>query len=303
MATFKLVPYRFKIHVKGNKSKIISFDDVDKKGTDFYDFVHDKLSNDTKEYIFKDNKKTISCDYANKSNRTVSGIVKYGEYGIEGSFTDVNTGNELQMKRKTNHSEKYPFFFYMYIPAKSNQGIIILQTFKTFGIKSAFSRMLSKYLESFGYRLDMNHMISRNLLDKLENSRLVELDLIKYSTPSDVSEKITENPSKEFYDVRSIIAHRNKELKIVDWLKEKLSETDVSYYEIENERYDEIKAVVETDKLKKTLTFGEKMKCRENVPLEGEIPLNGSFPKYEYLMYRSNIYLEDIMENIGVEEN
>ncbi|WP_440952064.1 hypothetical protein [Methanococcoides sp. FTZ1] len=310
MATFKLVPYTFDIYEEGNKSNIIPFDNFNNSGKNYYDILFDDLESDMKnkeEHVLKGSKKSLSVESITKYPEMLSGLFKYGEFGIQASFTDINTKTVVTgMERKPNHSEKYPYFYLFYIPKGQHKGIAILQNYKNIGVKTTLEKILSTYLNGTHLKVEMRPLISRDLLDQIDKSRLVEFNMIRYNVPKDIAEKFRDDKaneddddSKEFHEIRSIVANRNKELNLSGALRQTLSETGNDYFIIDHEEYNEVKAVIEIGSMKKTLTFGNgNNKYRESMELEFT-SLNGGFPKYEELYDNAIEYLEHLIEKTG----
>ena len=310
MTTFKLVPYTFKIYEKGKKSNQLPLEKPIGKHKNFSEFLVTKLTkhkDDDNEFILKGSKKSISIESVFRSVDIISGITDYGEFGIEASFTDVNTGIEvIGTKRKENYSEKYPYYYLFFIPKKGYQGIIILEKYKNIGIKTTLEKLLNNFLDTTYFNIELTPLISRDLLDQIDKSRLVEFNMKRLNISTDIAEKFSDdsennrNKTSEIHEIHSIVANRNREIKLSQRIKDPLSEEHIEYYEIDSEKYNEIKAVIEIGKMRKTLTFGNgKNKYSESLELES-IPLKGGFPVYVDLNANAKDYLKYLAEKTGI---
>jgi hypothetical protein len=116
-----------------------------------------------------------------------------------------------------------------------------------------------------------------------------------------VCENFNPRDPKDIHEVHSIIANRNKEIELSQRLKDMLiSETETGYYEILGEKYDEVKVLIEIDRMKQILTFGQhEKKYRESMPLSDDIALEGGFLPQNYVLSNAKRYLEYLIENIG----
>lgn len=226
LTRFKLIPYNFAIYKEENNSsnekielKKVSFKNFDGKNTDFLNFLYDKLNTDgtdKKEYIIKEKQRSISFCKISNSKRIISGIAEFGEYGIEAPFLDVSTEIVVpDFTRKPNHSEKYPFFFLFYIPEDNNEGKLILQSFRSIGIKTTLEQnIFPKYFENLGLRIKMNRLISRDMLNQLNNSRIVQFRMIRKQVSQDTADKFNKENPKHIKEVHSIVAKRKKEINL-----------------------------------------------------------------------------------------
>lgn len=234
-----------------------------------------------------------------KHGRSISGITKYGEFGIVAPFFNVKTRKDVDdMQREEEYSELYPFFFLLYIPEGSRRGTVILQTYKNIGIKTIFERLLNKLIEEMGLVIEFNHKISRDLLDQIDKSRLIKFDMIRHQVPMDVAGDFKQDNPKEIHEIHSIVANRDKEIKLSQRIRDIISENKTTYYEVLGEEYDQIKVLIDMQGFKKTLTFGNNdNKYRESMKLSANIPLEGGFPSYDLLLKEAMAYLEHIEMN------
>ncbi|MCK4798209.1 MAG: hypothetical protein KAT05_12570, partial [Spirochaetes bacterium] len=235
----------------------------------------------------------------NFSERDVYGIAKSGEYGIEADFVDIETSEVIPHARKKEHSETYPFFFHFSLPTGLNSGILILQVFKVFGIKTLLEKTINEYLSELGLIIEFNRLISDTLLEQIEKSRLMELQLIRYDVPRDIADKIHNGRAHEISEIRTFHVKSKQEISLTDKLKSTLSNREKSYYEILGVQYDEIKAIIEQNGSKSVLTFGNQNIFREFMPLDGDIPISHGFPKYEYLLEKTGMYIEHLLDRLG----
>lgn len=303
MARFALVPYR--IRVKNIRSKdYLQLDNL--HGKDVTKIMRGALKLGTGTHVFDESKKTLSVrGKVTLKGRHLSGTLMSGEYGYEARFYNIETRIAAKWKRLEKHSEALPFFFLFHLPKGKTAGFLILQRFKNFGVKTVLRDYLNNVLKPMNLAVEINPMISHELLEKIEQSRLVSLRMIRYDVPRDIADYYHEGSATELTIEKVIRAKVGDDIRLTKRIKKMLadsiSDQEPVYYEILDERWDEIKAkIVEVDgKSRKTLTFGPKHAFRESMPLDIEdMEMRGGFPTYKYLLGRAEGYLSHLLERM-----
>ncbi|MDD5617119.1 MAG: hypothetical protein PHH85_13065 [Candidatus Methanoperedens sp.] len=298
MVKFKLVPFIVRVKQK-HTNEFVHLNNMDEQDTDFLEILNQYFQEIQTVRIIENNQKTISVEQVNSSGRNIYGVAKSGEYGIDADFFDIETSEVIPHARRSEHSETFPFFFYFHLPIGLERGILILQMYKVYGIKTILERTINEYLDDLGFVIELNRLISQTLLEQLEQSRLVELQLIRYDVPRDVADQVHDGSPEEIFEKRSFHVKYKKEINPTELIRNLLSDRETVYYEILGTQYDEIKAIIETDGSKITLTFGDQDIYRESMPLDGDIPLERGFPTYNYLLRRTTEYSEHLRNNLG----
>jgi hypothetical protein len=298
MAKFKLIPYRIRLKKIDNNEEISNLSDIDGNHTDFLNLFESYLRAITEAKILTEEKRTMYINQIGRDGRDLFGLAESGEYGLSANFVNVNTREITPLARMPHHSEAYPFLFYIRIPQDSNMGLLILEKYRTVGIKTNFQYIINEKLNSIGYELKLSNLISRDLLDLIEQSKILELKLIRYDVPMDVAERVHNGPPREIKEMHIFEARRNREISLTQQVKDILfSERITNYYEVLDERYDEIKVLINRGRDTKTLTFGDNEKCLESMPLNP--PSDGSFPTYNQLLLEARSYLGHLQTQVG----
>ncbi len=293
MAQFRLIPYRIRLKRLENNDYVNNLSNIDGNGTQFLDLLESYLREINSAKVLRDKMKTIFISRIERDNRDLYGLAEGGEYGISASFTDIETLEITPQARRPNHSEGYPFLFYIRIPENTDKGFIILQQYRTFGIKTNLQHIVNERFRPLGFELALGHLISRDLMDQIENSQIMSLRMIRYDIPRDRAERVHEGEPQEIIEEHVFRAKRNKEISLTQLLKDSLvSERDTRYYEVLDERYDEIKICIDRGRDRKTLTFGDGQKCLESMPLN--TPSDGGFPEYQLLLREARDYLRHL---------
>lgn len=299
MTKFKLTPYTIRVKQRCT-DKSLPFDNIDGHGTSFLEILREYFNDMQRTQVLDPTQKTISVDNIKFSQNDLCGILKSGEYGIEADFVDVKTHDVIHSARKSYHSETLPFFFLFHIPDGAERGFSILQTFKVQGIKTILERTLNEHIRNMGLTVQFNQLISQKLIEALESSRLVELRFIRYDVPRDTADKVHNGSPEEILEERVYRAKPKRSINLKARLKEMLANQETSYYEILDEKYDEVKALIEKDGSKITLTFSEYNKFREFLPLNDmSMPFDGTFPAYSYVLKQAQNYLAYLQEELG----
>lgn len=122
----------------------------------------------------------------------ITGIVKTGEYGTEAEIVHAKTGKTTH-KKTVEEAEVLPFAFYLALsPVNPNKGIVIFQTEGRYGMKTAFSKRLHRFVrEKFeGWGFSLGNIMPKEYLERyLVKGFLKEIRVIKYGISQDVSER------------------------------------------------------------------------------------------------------------------
>ncbi|MFA5253307.1 MAG: hypothetical protein WC367_01390 [Methanoregula sp.] len=332
MTQFKLIPYTVRISKIGTPNEFLRLDDLNGEKAraienrrrdnlnnsgqsvfspeeierfhqnDIYYILQNYLETRNQHTVFDEDKKTISFDSSIIENREIFGIIKSGEYGYGADFYNVDEGTYTLNARTVSDSEVYPFFFHFYLPEDSNEGKIILQVFGVYGISTVFQREINQFLEHLNYSISFNRMVTRDFLDEMDSSRLIEIRLIKRSVPRDVADQIHNGVSQDLTEERVFKVQRKKCLNPAPLLRQALENRNIDQYEILNEKYSEIKAVVTHNGSRRTITFGgADVSMGEEWILAEDTPLQRSgHPRFISLLSNSREYLAILN---GISEN
>jgi len=242
--------------------------------------------------VFEDNKKTISIDKIEIENRDLYGIIKSGEYGIGADFYDTLVKKITPNARKETDSEIYPFFFHFHIPESMYEGKVILQTLGVYGITTVLQRFLNECLDSSGYTVSFNQLISGDVFSQMEDVRIKEIQFIRKNVPKDITEKFYRGAPEDVREKRIYTVANRKNFVLSDFFKELVWEPKTPYYEILGERFSEVKAIITQSGSRRTLTFGAgEETVREELVLPPDIPQRNGHPIYSALLKESKEYM------------
>ncbi len=143
-----LACYLIKIRELKNTETYLNIDTLGGSGNfgqfiqEFFNSMHSVDKNEEK-------KKTVQLDTTNFTlniaKRKISGIIKSGEYGTEGTIIDSNTG-EVKYRKKVGEADERPFYFLLHFPENKDEAIIILQRTGNLGIVDVVNYKLREFL-------------------------------------------------------------------------------------------------------------------------------------------------------------
>ncbi|UFP96024.1 hypothetical protein [Gloeobacter morelensis] len=128
--------------------------------------------------------KVIRVEQFEASENTFKGIIRTGKYGYESELIDSKDG-KVTHKKKATEAELTPFYFLIFAPDKFDEGVVVLQRFENFGIRTILLSNLEKYFRDKvnGYYLRINPLISSKQLDHWLEGRLTKIRLTKFGLP------------------------------------------------------------------------------------------------------------------------
>lgn len=188
---------------------------------DLIDFLHNEIANwrttdETKIVKDEAQSKILRRHSRNFSlgTRSVFGLLESGEYGHEAALVNADTGQD-SYKKKLKDAEMIPFYFHLHIPSDGTVGLLVLQTYKQFGVQGIFTSAISKAFRQKHpeFIIEFNPLFSKELVDKFLN----EGSISKISfRDTDVNSKFSDfipnvKIPREFFDIEiNVIAKRRR---------------------------------------------------------------------------------------------
>ena len=124
--------------------------------------------------------------------RVKSGIVKSGNYGYE-SDLEPKTGGGVSHHRTTEEAEMLPFYFLLAVPDNADEGIVILQSYMQYSIKTVFRESINKYFVSNKpeYEIEINDLVPEELFKiLLESGKISKLIYTRFDLGSDIADGV-----------------------------------------------------------------------------------------------------------------
>lgn len=258
----------------------------------------------------EEGQKLLRVSRLNVSGRTLRGIIETGEYGYESDLYDVNS-EAVSHRRSTTEAEMLPFYFLISLPTNVNEGIIILQRFRQFGIRklllSDFSRVFS--IAHPGYRVEFNPLTYENLLNEyLEGGQLKALRLVKFDMPRDIATafELQDHVEEDAYVELVVKSKRNKNLPGLERIRNAINrrrhlEPDEwnRLIEIPDFDFDVLKAELEINGKRKTIDLTNPYRLRSyyDITDDVEIAANGH-PVFSSVNDLADELLEKLEESL-----
>jgi len=297
MTQYKLIPYNLRV-MKVRTSDPLILGNINGNESDFFELLKEYLDENKSTNILDDVKKTISFEKVEVEERDIFGIIKSGEYGITADFYDIEKKEKRLLARRENDSELYPFFFQFHVPSDLTEGKLILQTFGVHGAQVVLLDTMNLFFHPLGYNIALNPLISKNLLEKFDKSRILEVRLIRKHVPKDIADKVHKGPVEDIFEERVYKVKRKRGFKLPESLKNLLSNKDAQYFELFNEKFDEIKTIIKESGSSITLTFAkDKNRLREALILEKGIKLDQGHPAYPEVLKISKEYMHHLTKS------
>ncbi|MFT3829727.1 MAG: hypothetical protein QM691_08485 [Opitutaceae bacterium] len=198
----------YSVRVRRRYTKIpMSLNDPElKELPKFFEDTLNKLH--TRSVDLQETKKVLNIRTIESSPQCTWGIVSTGEYGYESDLIDIK-GKKATYRRSTDQAELLPFFFYLYLPTEGDSGILVLQRFGVFGVRSILSNALEDFFSKKfpEHMLDIWPMVPDGVIDKILNSgTLRKITFRKLSIPKDISEAFGSAKSSEGGKVDVVIS-------------------------------------------------------------------------------------------------
>ena len=140
----------------------------------------------------------------------ICGVIVTGEYGFESDLVDT-TGKKSPYRRSAGEAELLPFYFHLYLPAAGDCGVLILQRFGVFGIRTI---LLDDLAEQFEQAFpDLSLAIWPQIPDGvlaalLGDGELKSVTLRKTTLPADICDALGESPQAAFGSIDFTISAR-----------------------------------------------------------------------------------------------
>lgn len=243
-----------------------------------------------------------------RKNRCIYGYFSSGVSGEEYPIKKIDSKKTVFEVKK----DEAPFkdlFFYFYIPKETENGYLILQKKRNYGVKTILDKTINQYLaqqENNDYRVLINNLVQGAVFEKMiTEGNLKKIEFIKKKLPSSI-EELFSNPNK-------IISEKGGTIKtsissssgsglgsifknfIYNYYKNKIEPTAKLEIEGVEDEFDEIEFELELDKKKKTFYVSNRNRIQPDLDVSKllEYDSNG-IPTTESLIREAKILIEEI---------
>lgn len=306
MTSFSLASYAIRVKDKKRNLYVPQIDNF-AGGADIFD-IFDRYLNILKNNLAHDHKhkKLMQVIYLNSNHRILNGIIETGEYGYESNLCDINSGS-VSHRRQIHEAEMVPFYSLISLPRKVDEGIIILQRFKQFGIRKVLLGDFNNYFASQcpNFSIEVNPLIPEQLVSQyLHDGRITKIRFIRFSIPRDVADAydVQGHVEEEGYTELVVSARRNKHIPILGRIHEFLNGNRElrGLIELQNFEYDTVKVEVEINKNHRTIDLANLHKIRAYYDITEEVQISDSgHPSFDSIDTVAMRLLGDLSEAIG----
>jgi len=309
MARYSLATYTIRIKDKV-RDIYVPINNI-QNGTDFLNVMDNYLSNRHMNMAHQQaQRKLLKIRNFTRQNRVFSGIVETGEYGYEAELLDVNSSRTTH-RSSVSEAEMLPFYFLIFLTQNTDEGILILQRFKQYGIRTIFGRDINEYISSQFHSLELqiNPLVPSRLINEyLNNGRILKLRFIRFSFPPDIADAYDTqyHVEEEGYTEYVISAKRRGSIPILGRILEVLNGQRQlnELIEIQSFEYDKVKVEVDLNGNKRTIDLSDMSKLRAYIDVSQSVRLgNDGHPLFESIDEIAQGLLQDLWTQIRGNNN
>lgn len=321
-ACVSLSSYTLRVKEKSTNKYIIldqlnEEDDTLEIFTSFFDhFLANVAGEDESKKLFRIHRyqPARSIEIESTEYRLISGIVKTGSYGYESDIVNKN-GNIITHHRTSEEAELLPFYFLVAIPRNKDEGIVILQSFKQYGIKKIFTENFENYFKSerAEYKIEINDLIPEKLLTELlERGSVTKLRYISFKQPVDLADAVDTEDHEEDPNLKAeLILSEKKGIisGVVNSIKGRLpykkGQNDdplKKLIEITSFEYDTVKIEVRVNGKYRNIDLCDLGNIRPTMNITGDVVfLNSGHPEFDSINQIAIDLFKELASGLGIE--
>jgi hypothetical protein len=299
MSNYSLASYALRIRDRITKSNIRVSDTRDFDAFEYFKaYLESRAAGLALDPL---KRKLLRVARLEESGRELSGIIETGIYGHESDLLDIDV-MEVTHVRQESEAEMLPFYFLMAFPTDTNEGIILLQRFKQYGIRKILLDDFRDYLELINapFTVLINPLTYADIIRKyLTEGSLKKIRFVRYSLTSDLT-RIYEQEGHDDADgnIELVVkAKRNRTIPLIsgiyDFLDGKGKVNDI--VELEDFEYDTIKCEVEINGVTRTIDLSRPSKIRSFHDVSGKIKTERGHPIFSSIDYAARDLLGDLL--------
>jgi hypothetical protein len=251
-------------------------------------------------------KRLITARAIQHSGSRIQALLETGEYGYESDLLSAKT-RKKRFRRGRDDAEMLPFHLEADLPHGSTTGLLVLQRFKTFGIRRAFEKTFTSWLSTrrTAVVIEINPLLSTEAAAEIAKQNGVKkIRLIRRAIPKDLADRVKFLDGKEVLGSMEIVlkAHAGLFYRLkTAAIDAKKGQTTLKGYDelLEQLDCDAIKVEVSTATGSRVLDFSNMMKLRTTYDISNEVRLGkDGHPELESIREISSDYLTEIRASI-----
>jgi hypothetical protein len=267
------------------------------ENADLFEFLLKFLKDRNSPLNDKEAKFIISANAPKVDGRQISGIVETGDYGYSSELYDTEK-KQLAYHRKPADADLKPFFYLFDLPKGQTRGLVVLQRFKTFGIRGLLAGDFSKYFEKHypNSSVHIEPIVHPKIWQQFaDGGSATKIRLRKFNIPQDICDMMKHGiKPDDGYVEYSIIAKKGNTFNV---LKKMLGGNPKELLMLEAPDFKPDKTLVEVtlNGRKRTLDIADITKLRTyfDVTEDVKIAKNGH-PEFDSILEISKGILVDI---------
>jgi hypothetical protein len=138
----------------------------------------------------EENKKLLRVSEYKERDRMLEGIIETGEYGYESNLYDLKE-RRVSYNRRAYEAEMLPFYFLLHIPTGADEGILVLQRFKQYGIRKIFAEAFRAFFDEKcpDCRVAISPLVPEELVKQLvRKGRITKIRFVRFGIPDDLAD-------------------------------------------------------------------------------------------------------------------
>jgi hypothetical protein len=259
----------------------------------------------------EDEQKVLVVSRHTTRGRFITGIVQTGEWGYRSDLYDVDR-QEVSYVRSPREAGLLPFYFRFHLPAGRNEGLLVLQRFQNFGVRTTLSKDIATFIADHfdAYTVSINPILAPEVWRAyLTEGRLVTLRFIRFHVPHDIAAAVdSQGAIEDVATVEYVLkARRNSALPfagaIAEFVDGRRHWND--FVEITGFDYDTVKAEVEFEGgAKRTIELKDVGSLRAVYDITDEVEIGrDGHPSFASIDGIARRYAEDVETRMGSRES
>lgn len=310
MGKFSLATYAVRVREKRTTS-LLPLDGFG-PGYDLFQIFDDYLSGLTVRLSHSSAERRlirVSTLSRDKGKREIEGIIETGEYGFESDFFDVKE-QKASYRRKISDAEMLPFYFLLSLPKGRDEGLLVLQRFRNFGIRKV---LLEDFLRFFtelntDYVVNMSPLIPEAVIKSwIDQGKVSTIKFVQFQVKSDIADAFDINNHEEVSSELTFHARRGSGVGVLSGLSERYFGRKIQNRVVEirggNYEFDTVKLEVQIGNSKRTVDVLHPGRARAFHDITDEVELDKSgHPKLASLSEQAHRLLGDHFAGLGLKE-
>ena len=238
------------------------------------------------------------------AGREITGTVRTGTSGLQSDLYDIQA-HEVAFTRQVYHAEMYPFYFLVHVPQNSRFGIVILQRFDVYGVRTVLFRSFASFLRDVipEGTFEMNPLTETAILRQfMDQARLTEIRAIKYTVPTDKANEFGQGLQEDEATLTySLTAHRGGHFRwfydrINPFLDQQIGLTEL--VQLKDFEPDTVKIHFDLNGVRRTFDLSNPRRVAPYYDITSDVTLGpNGFPTYDSVNRISHDHLERFLES------